>query len=291
LFNSLQFLLTVGFGWFSTRAITRIQFEDSIKRFAISAYRRIADIQRIARRLQGQIQHMMVETSSTDSHHLSVVDAIVSDMCQVIRSSISDWSDVIGSELITLERIDRLEQERQEMSGDLSAAERAPNASTELRRIEQEKAQLIDRLPAGLRSVTEADEWSEPEQRRAAEWMAMGHREVDGLRIRVVAGGEYGADQDPQTLQAGQLLRLRTGGNWDRGLDVEDESGALLGRLLNATPLTYEKFLRTLERCYGYVTLPLEYLEHDYSRTIADTTYWWYTVKVTAAPTVPSPNS
>jgi hypothetical protein len=32
LFNGLQFILTSGFAWFSTRAISRIEFEGSLKK-------------------------------------------------------------------------------------------------------------------------------------------------------------------------------------------------------------------------------------------------------------------
>src|SRR6476646_7497739 len=47
LFSTLQFLLTAGFSWFSSRAVSRADFETSLKRFAISAYRRIADVEHI----------------------------------------------------------------------------------------------------------------------------------------------------------------------------------------------------------------------------------------------------
>ena len=56
LFNCLQFLLTVGFAWFGTKAASRTEFEASLKRFAISAYRRISDIEEIVQRLQIKIE-------------------------------------------------------------------------------------------------------------------------------------------------------------------------------------------------------------------------------------------
>jgi hypothetical protein len=49
LFNVLQFILTAGFGWFGTRALSRGEFEQSLRRFAVSAYRRISDIEGMVR--------------------------------------------------------------------------------------------------------------------------------------------------------------------------------------------------------------------------------------------------
>ena len=117
LFNALEFVLTVGFAWFSTRAVSRSEFEDSIKRFAISACRRIADIERMILRLQGEVRETLVETSSAEEvSALEVVDAIVGDTVQVVRSSISDWADVIGNELLALEKLKRLQSEHDEVA-------------------------------------------------------------------------------------------------------------------------------------------------------------------------------
>src|SRR4051794_14114812 len=64
LFNALQFLLTVGFTWFSSRALTKREFEASLKKFAVSAYRRISDIDRIVARLKRTLDQMTGEEPS-----------------------------------------------------------------------------------------------------------------------------------------------------------------------------------------------------------------------------------
>jgi hypothetical protein len=46
---------------------------------------------------------------------LRIVEAILSDTTQLVRSSISDWGDVIGDELLAIERIKRLEREKEQI--------------------------------------------------------------------------------------------------------------------------------------------------------------------------------
>src|ERR1700674_5647431 len=77
LFNSLQFILTAGFAWFSTRAISRIEFEQSLKKFAISAYRRIDDVEKMVDRLHNQVREMMSAAPKSEITNLRIVDAIV----------------------------------------------------------------------------------------------------------------------------------------------------------------------------------------------------------------------
>ncbi len=104
LFNLLQFLLTIGFAWFSGRELSRVEFEKSLKQFAIGAYRRITDIDKMLRRLQRELTDMQV-LEPENQGNLHIIDAIVYDTCKVVQSSTDDWADVIGNELIAIEKI------------------------------------------------------------------------------------------------------------------------------------------------------------------------------------------
>src|ERR1700730_15326474 len=88
-------------------------FEQSLKKFAISAYRRIADIERMVERLHTEVREMISDAPKSEITNLRIVDAIVSDTGQLVRSSISAWADVIGEELLAIERIKRLEHEKE----------------------------------------------------------------------------------------------------------------------------------------------------------------------------------
>src|SRR5258708_2093924 len=85
LFDILQFLLTVGFTWFSSRALSRTEFEESLKRFAISAYRRVADVDRMVGRLRKEVREMILRGQAHDPATLRIVEAIVMDTEQVVR--------------------------------------------------------------------------------------------------------------------------------------------------------------------------------------------------------------
>src|SRR5713101_1284206 len=117
LFNTLQLLLTVSFGWFSTRALSRAEFEASLKRFAVSAYRRAADINEMMRRLKSRLAVLRDsrQRNGEQSADLDVVAAVIDDSLQVAESSIADWADVIGQEMLALEAVRRLEAQKQQL--------------------------------------------------------------------------------------------------------------------------------------------------------------------------------
>ena len=112
LINLLELFLTIGFAWFSSRAISKKEFESSIKQFAISAYRRILDIDKMLGSLQQELLVMKTNIPANEYLNLQVIGAIVSDTIQVVKSSMDDWTDVIGPEIIYIQNIRRLEHER-----------------------------------------------------------------------------------------------------------------------------------------------------------------------------------
>jgi uncharacterized membrane protein YfbV (UPF0208 family) len=85
LFNLLQFLLTVGFSWYGSRAISRTEFENSLKKFALSAYRRVCDIDKMLERLQRGISNMLSLAKSGEYENLRVVSAVVDDTKLIVN--------------------------------------------------------------------------------------------------------------------------------------------------------------------------------------------------------------
>jgi hypothetical protein len=138
LFNCFQFVLTVGFAWFSTRALSRKEFEASLKRFAIGAYRRVSDIEQMVMRLNHQLA-LARPRSPEHEADLRVVSAIVSDTAQALCSSKADWADVIEGELIALDQLKRLEHERAQVEQETKSPETTS-------RIEKKKADLDVRI-------------------------------------------------------------------------------------------------------------------------------------------------
>jgi hypothetical protein len=276
LFNCLQFLLTVGFAWFSTRAVSRHEFEQSMKRYAISAYRRIADIERLVGKLHNEVRGMMRATR--DDSNLAIIEAMVSDSEQVVKSSIADWADVIGDELLALERIKRLQREKVELKEEAPEDSKEVEYEAALKTLNEQIAQLRSSLPARLQFVSDSDDALTPADEHAAEWMARQHKRERGLRLTVVTGDQYIHDREFSSVKVGELLQtVKTEGG---AFDVADESGNILGRLQNNSPLDYSDFVHTLENCFAASSLQLKVVRIIGSDIRDESFFGWFGVRV-----------
>lgn len=283
LFDSLQFILTAGFAWFSTRAVSRMEFEESLKKFAISAHRRIADIERMIEHLHQEIREMISLSPKTESGNLRIIDAIVSDTAQLVRSSISDWGDVIGEELLAIEKIKRLEQEKERLKESDSSEE--PYEAAALKKIEERIATILSTLPPRLQLEAESEQVATVATRQAAEWLARKHEDDKGLQMTVVTGDLYLHERDRHTLVPGEILVTEK--DRDGKIDVRDRQGLGVGRLLNSTPLTYFNFVRGFEFCFGNAPVSLEFLCVVGERKGEDGFYAWLDVRVRTQPVLP----
>jgi hypothetical protein len=282
LFNGLQFILTAGFAWFSTRAISRIEFEQSLKKFAISAYRRIADIERMVDRLQQEIRDMISDMPKSDPTNLRIVDAIVSDTAQLVRSSISDWGDVIGEELLAIERIKRLEREKELLHKDEVSAKAGSEIEIARKDIEEAIATIQRTLPPRLQLEADSEALAAQSTRRAGQWLARQHRDQDGLRMTIVTGSDYLSERDRNSLKTGEILFADK--NEGGSIDVRDKDGLGVRRLQNPTPLTYDNFVKCFGQCYGAMPISLEFLSLEGEKTYSETAYAWIAVKVVTTP-------
>lgn len=284
LFNCLEFLLTLGFTWFSTRAISRSEFENNLKRFAISAYRRISDIEIMTKKLQHEVHSMISECPIDEVHNLKLIGAIASDTAQVIRSSISDWADVIGDELITIEKIKRLEHDKEELT--IKDSDYDAYGVGELKSGVSMINQQIEKLTSSLPALLQIDSINRPtrirENEHAAEWLTRSHKNQGGLRITCVTGDDYAHDRDFKTLKLGEELHTVKGENG--AFDIADKEGAILGRLQNNSPLGYFEFVSAMELCYGTDSIMLEVIRLSEEEKRGKTIYGWFEVKVVSAP-------
>lgn len=283
LYNCLQFILSVGFAWFSTRAISRNEFEESLKRFAISAYRRIDDIERIVKRLRDEVDAMMAEATEHNDHELRIVQAIVSDTVQVVRSSIADWADVIGDELLTIEKIKRLEQEKGSGIAQ-DTAEKTDSAEADFRNVEGRIAKLISTLPPNLQlNIVDKREITRNLE-HAARWISERHDIESGLSLTVVTGDEYFHQRDYLSLKPHETLH--TVEDADSAIDVVDHAGLVVGRLQNNSPLDYPEFAVAFTKCYGNHPIELEFVEAIPGKKFGKVFFGWFNVKVKSEPKV-----
>jgi hypothetical protein len=282
LFNTLQFLLTVGFAWFSTRAVTRNEFEASLKRFAISAYRRISDIENMIQRLQTRIVTMRAEREGENSSDLDIAEAIVADTIQVVSSSIADWADVIGEELIALETIKRLKNEKAEIKTDAKTTTNSNELDLKVKQIDEKISNLISSLPVRLQFDTRREANAAPSEKQVTDWIRNRHKEQDGLRLDVISGGRYQSDRKPETVRFGEPLKgIRN--PMGRGITVQDFNGVAIGRLLNNSGFSYSMFSQALQSCYGK-EVPLEFVSIEGIKEEEGVTYTYSVVRTTKTP-------
>lgn len=204
---------------------------------------------------------MISETTKSEVTNLRIVDAIVSDTSQLVRSSISDWGDVIGEELLAIERIKRLEHERARLDRDDLSAKR-PFDADQIRKekaLNQAIASILETLPAKLQLDTESESPATQVVRRTARSIARRHRAQKGLRLTVFTGGLYLSERDYKTLTPGEILSTEK--DKEGGIDVRDGAGLGVGRLLNFTQVDYDSMVSALELCYGSARISLEFME------------------------------
>jgi hypothetical protein len=280
LFNLVQFILTVGFAWFSTRAISRREFEQGIRRFALAAYRRVADIDSLVERLRGEVSSMLAEAQPKPESELLVVQAMTVDTCQIIKSAIADWADVIGEELETLATIERLQFRKADVAGE---PERAPT-QVQTVDIENQIADLVSLLPAELQVDVRTKQQTAYADRHAAEWIADRHAGEHGLVLPAVTAAEYGHTRAWSTLERAE--RLTTARVKHGAVDVIDMNGKSVGRLQNISPLDYPDFMRALEVCYGVGALDLELVGSPTTEMRGGKEWAWIRVKVRNRPLV-----
>jgi uncharacterized membrane protein YciS (DUF1049 family) len=262
LFNLLEFLLTVGFSWFGSRAVSRSLFEKELKRFAISAYRRISDIHKMINRLNLEIVDMMSRKSMIKQHELKFINAIVADTCQIVKSSTDDWIDIIGDELFALEKIKQLEREKRNLELSPLLVEEGGQTKSILKDLENKIVELRSSLPALLRAKTEElneNQRVRYDSKKAAAWYADRHIRNNGLLLKVVAGEGYSSGHSLPILTSEQPLHVSIGN--DGGLDVVDSEGKIVGRVLNDSPFDYDEFVAIIEICYGNLDLSVRFIK------------------------------
>ncbi len=246
LFSIIQFILSLGFGWVLTKAITKEEYEESTKKFAVGAYRRIADIDRMVTRLQNEIEKMRQDYPEDKYHALDVVKAIVVDINQTIQSSVSDWTDVIGDELLTLQKIQSLEEEKNKIINEPPPTE--PNKITErLENLENSINKLASTLPPKLRYQTKETPFDHEE---AAQKMIEAFHSDTGLRLNAFWDTSF--EVDPCNMKKGEKVYVAVDSINRRigALIVKNSKGKAVGVVTNNLGSSYENFRRVMGLCF-----------------------------------------
>jgi len=136
LFRALEFFIALILGWLLQKIALKEEFIRSLKDYAISAYRRISDIQKSVERFRSEIIQIRQTYPSDKIHELDVLAVLGDEMKNTVLSSSYDWADIIGDELKKLEQFQEIETEMRAISSQKPVE---PDSDTSRRLLELKK--------------------------------------------------------------------------------------------------------------------------------------------------------
>lgn len=280
LFSILQFIFSLAFTWVIARISFRNEFQESQKKFAISAYRRIIEINSAVNRLINRTISHMGKVQNDAHHELDVITEIGVGIRESIRSSISDWADIIGDEIKTIEKIQTIREEQSLENSSLSF-EPMENKTIENEEVVEE---LISKLPNSLR-ITADDLRDDYKSRvdRAEARLRIEEKRRGYIKIRGFY--ESSLDRDIYDFKEGDILKVRIGDdNGDRvgaliAYDSTNKSvGVILNDKLHNIPQNYYEAVEFLIQYLGKSIFSIEILNIDRSDENKDRHY--FTAKI-----------
>lgn len=158
-----QFLASILLGYFLQRIQSREEFQNDLKKYALSAYRRIIDIGKIIDRLFLIADNAKVKADKGKVSEIDIIQEIIISAKFIISSSNADWVDIIGEELKKKERIDEL----QELAAQIKSSPPKPAAqqketNDQLEQIRKELYNLRSDLPFILQDNKRMDNYGGP---------------------------------------------------------------------------------------------------------------------------------
>ncbi len=151
LYNGFEVFFSIGIGWVLQRISSRKEFQDSLKQFALSAYRRISDIEKSVNRIRIAIEKARLSYSKEKIHELDILSMATDELSNTVNSSIADWVDVIGDELDKKEKIIELQKEQQVLKSIAANSSGSGEAEGKVRQLQEEINALKLKLPYSLK--------------------------------------------------------------------------------------------------------------------------------------------
>lgn len=242
LFNVLQFVFSLLFGWILTRVVTREEFEESRRNFAISAYRRILDISSSFDNLKYKLAEK-AQLSGVARAEFESVSAMTFAIEQTIASSIADWTDIIGEEIETVNAMQRLKNERDEAVARAALLDSTATELQHLKSITASYEQQISTLKMELpRSLRQAPLYNDTELEVL--------RYASRLRSKLRRGGLYlegfwdsAFERDAHAVESGTPVELRLAAIPGRVpvWVAYSEDGHTIGQLINPATSDYDQ--------------------------------------------------
>lgn len=144
LFNIIQFIFSIIFAWLLSAFMGESQYIESQRKFAIGAFRRIKEIERSINRTEKYLGYLEHTKDEIIKSKIIAVKGGLASMQDTVRSSIADWSDIIGDEIQISKEIDKLKKLRND-SMDIQN-----NQSTTIEDVDAKINKLMESLPQEL---------------------------------------------------------------------------------------------------------------------------------------------
>jgi len=264
LFNVLQFLFSVSFAWILSRSSSKREFTESQKQFAIAAYRRICEIDAATSRLIARIRSRFPDASIELSNELHVLSAIALGIRQSAKSSISDWAEIIGEEIVAMKQIAELKDEqdallspRQTRTGS-DPDKDWETVTARLTSLEKELDLLTEKLPLSLRVLSASDVLPENGVSRACSSFFAQFEEKGFVDLRGFWEPEGGFERSVREYSPGTQMTVEYGDAGSRigALLLKDASGLSVGVITNPFQSRYHEFASALTVTVGRSSFP-----------------------------------
>jgi hypothetical protein len=274
LFSVLQFVFSIAFAWLMTGLAAKREFMESQKAFAVAAYRRIHEINEGIERLLARSTVQLRAQSPELQREAEVMCAIAMGVRSSIKSSIADWGDIIGDEITTIGRIERIKDEQEVLlelprAHALDAAK--PTAAEELRdaigRSNEQIAKLLATLPPSLRLVAGTPKRPRDPLADYSQDFETEEKETGTIRLR--GFWEHGLDRDIQEISIGDPLTIKASTLGDRVLCVAayDTKGESVGIMINSGGGPYYLFREALISYFHSTEIPMKLTRIDGKKT------------------------
>lgn len=269
LFNILQFIFSVGFSWVISSYFSDLSFNESQKKFAIGAFRRIKEIERSI----GRAQHLLTSGKSAidgeqDNNHNAIMISLLNAQ-DAVNSSVADLGDIIGDEIHLTKEIERLKGLRK--SSDKFEREYLDNLKTTNKSDLNILKKIIDlksELPASLSVEDEKDDDEYHQYELAESMLRQEIADTGKIELRGLWEGNDSFNGDLSNTKSGDTLYISRGFTENRSnvITVFDKYDNLIGIITNkfinedgSVQMDYPSFVDCFEYCIDYKLLPKQF--------------------------------
>lgn len=149
LFSTFEIVFSLYIGYFIQKIDSAKQFQESLKQYGLSAYRRIMDIRKSVDRTIIQIDRIGKNYPREKLNEIDALRLILEGTFDTVESSILDWGDIIGPEIQKKERAELLKDELEKSQEKLNLNQADRETIEGLRR---ELNKINSELPLALKS-------------------------------------------------------------------------------------------------------------------------------------------